>query len=214
MCHSNWGNKLKKLSTKLHLTQRWCFSTILPFSPRGLSLFIYSVTQSSMHLNHQSLHTWALRLRETVSPLTVIYIFWIPCYLIGFSIRPLSVCSPLLSLSQVLHADLATADAWQELACFERLCCWLRVELLIYGGQPEALLVSKVVASAFGPVALYEWCCAEVLQARTGRRQGLTSAFVSCCGVLQGQRWKEILTRQVRSRVEHLKMCFLCQQIQ
>lgn len=98
--------------------------------------------------------------------------------------------APLQSLLQVLHADLAAADARQELARFERLWCRITVERLKYGGQPEAVLVSKVVTCAFGPVTLDEWCCAEVLQAGARRWQGLTPAFISCGCMLWRQRWE------------------------
>lgn len=63
---------------------------------------------------------------------------------------------PVQSFSQVLHADLAPADARPKLTRFEGLRRWISVKRLIYGGQPEAVFVSKVVACAFGPIALYE----------------------------------------------------------
>ena len=70
--------------------------------------------------------------------------------------------------SQVLHADLAAADAVELLAGLEGLRGGLRLEGLVHGGQPEAVLVCKVMAGALGPVTLDERRCAEVLQAGAG----------------------------------------------
>lgn len=39
------------------------------------------------------------------------------------------------------------------------------MEGLVHRAEPEAVLVCKVVACAFGPVTLDERCCAEVLEA-------------------------------------------------
>lgn len=71
--------------------------------------------------------------------------------------------------SQVLHADLATADAGKQLARFQGLRGWFLLEGLVYGGHPEALLVGKVMTGALGTVTLDERRGAEVLQAGARR---------------------------------------------
>jgi len=47
------------------------------------------------------------------------------------------------------------------------------------------------MAVSFGAVALDERCGAEVFQAGTGTRQGLTAALGTCAGVLK--RWQRNL---------------------
>ena len=78
---------------------------------------------------------------------------------------------------QLLHADLAAADARPQAAGLERVR--LRADELLAGvdrRQPEAELVGEVVAGAPRAVALDERRRAEVLEARAGARQRLTAA--------------------------------------
>ena len=86
--------------------------------------------------------------------------------------------------SQVLHADLAAADAREQLAGLERLTSGRAVEVLLGGREPEAVLIGEVVARALGAVALDERRGAEVLQARARRHQRLATALASRCSVL------------------------------
>lgn len=108
------------------------------------------------------------------------------CVLIS---SPLGGCSsPFTSfLLQNLAADLATADFGAFLARLQGLLRRRVDELLtgVHSGEPEAVLIGKVVAGALGPVALDEGRGAEVLQAGAGRHQGLTSTFSAGCRVLQ-----------------------------
>lgn len=92
-----------------------------------------------------------------------------------------------LLLLQDLAADLAAADSGAFLARLHGLLRRRVDELLagVHSGEPEAVLVGKVVAGALGPVALDEWRGAEILQAGAGRHQGLTAAFSAGCRVLQ-----------------------------
>ena len=111
--------------------------------------------------------------------------------------------------SQVLHAQLAAADAAELLAGLQRLRVGLRLEGLVHRGQPEAVLGCKVMAGALGPVALDERRGAEVLQTGPGRGEGLAAAFIASRRVLgdgtkRGQRkaFSLLLVRQsvVRER--------------
>ena len=82
---------------------------------------------------------------------------------------------------------MAAADFGSLLASLQGLLR-RRIEKLlaeIHGGEPEAVLVSKVVAGALGPVALDERRRAEILQAGAGGHQGLTAALGAGCRVLQ-----------------------------
>lgn len=84
-------------------------------------------------------------------------------------------------LLQIFHADLAPSHPCPELARFQRFGDG-RVSKLIgrlHRGQPKAVLVGKVMACSSGTVALNERCGAEVLQAGSGRDQGLATAFGS-----------------------------------
>lgn len=92
-----------------------------------------------------------------------------------------------LLLLQNLAADLATADFGAFLARLQGLLRRRVDELLtgVHSGEPEAVLVGKVVAGALGPVALDEGCGAEILQAGAGRHQGLTATFSAGRRVLQ-----------------------------
>lgn len=71
---------------------------------------------------------------------------------------------------QVLHADLAAADASPELPGFQGLRGrgTDKLLLLLHRGQPEAVLVGKVVAAAPSAVALDEGRGSEILQAGAG----------------------------------------------
>lgn len=92
-----------------------------------------------------------------------------------------------LFLLQDLAADLAAADFGAFLASLQGLLS-RRVNKLLagfHGGEPEAVLVGEVVAGALGPVALDEWRRAEILQAGTGRHQGLTATLSAGCRVLK-----------------------------
>lgn len=82
--------------------------------------------------------------------------------------------------SQVLHADLASADTREQLSCLQGLRGRSLLEGLIDGGEPEALFVGKVVAGALGAITLDERRGSEVLQAGAGGRQGLASSLVTC----------------------------------
>lgn len=92
-----------------------------------------------------------------------------------------------LLLLQDLAADLATADFGAFLARLQGLLRRRVDELLarVHRGEPEAVLVGEVVASALGPVALDEWRGTEILQAGARRHQGLTATFSAGCRVLQ-----------------------------
>lgn len=91
-----------------------------------------------------------------------------------------------LFLLQDLAADLATADFGAFLASLQGLLRRRVDELLarVHSGEPEAVLVGEVVASALGSVALDEWRGAEILQAGARRDQGLTATFSASCRVL------------------------------
>lgn len=92
-----------------------------------------------------------------------------------------------LLLLQDLAADLAAADFGAFLARLQGLLRRRVDELLagVHSGEPEAVLVGKVVAGALGPVALDEGRGAEILQAGAGRHQGLTATFSAGGRVLQ-----------------------------
>jgi len=80
-------------------------------------------------------------------------------------------------LSQGLDADLAPGDTLAHVARLEGLL--LRRDKLfvaLNGGEPEAVLVGKVVAGAAGAVALDEGSGTEVLQAGARGGQGLAAA--------------------------------------
>lgn len=66
--------------------------------------------------------------------------------------------------SQILHAHLAAADVRADEASLERVSGWCALEVLLWDrGQPEAVLVSEVVAGTTAPVTLDKWRCTEVL---------------------------------------------------
>lgn len=92
-----------------------------------------------------------------------------------------------LLLLQDLAADLATADFGAFLARLQGLLRRRVDELLtgVHSGEPEAVLVGKVVAGALGPVALDEGRGPEILQAGAWRHQGLTATFSAGCRMLQ-----------------------------
>lgn len=81
---------------------------------------------------------------------------------------------------------MAAADSGALLASLQRLLGWREGKLIfwIHGCQPEAVFIGKVVAGAPGAVALDERSRPEVLQAGTGRHQGLTAALCTSCCVL------------------------------
>jgi len=91
--------------------------------------------------------------------------------------RPASSLWPPLSTADT---NLAPRYSRSQTAGFEGLGSWVR-ELVSFfdGGEPERVLVGEVVTRAAGAVALDERRRAEVLQARPGRRQRLTSALRS-----------------------------------
>lgn len=67
--------------------------------------------------------------------------------------------------SQILHAHLAAADVGADEAGLERVSGWCALEALLRDcGQPEAVLVSEVVAGTTAPVTLDKWRRPEVLQ--------------------------------------------------
>lgn len=92
-----------------------------------------------------------------------------------------------LLLLQDLAADLAAADFGALLASLQGLLVRRIDELLveIHGGEPEAVLVGKVVAGALGSVALDERRRTEILQAGARRHQGLTATLCAGGRVLQ-----------------------------
>lgn len=95
--------------------------------------------------------------------------------------------SHLLLLLQKLAAHLAAADFRALLATLQGFLIRRVQELLagLHSGEPEAVLVSKVVAGALGTVALDERCGAEILQAGARRHQGLTAALGASRRVLK-----------------------------
>lgn len=90
-------------------------------------------------------------------------------------------------LLQDLAADLAAADFRAFLASLQGLLHWWVDKLLVgvHGGEPKAVFIGEVVAGPLGAVALNEGRWAEVLQAGTGRHQGLTATLSAGCCVLQ-----------------------------
>lgn len=92
---------------------------------------------------------------------------------------------------QVLHAHLAAADASPELPRLESLGGRSadKLLLLLHRGQPEAILVGKVVARSPGTVALDEGSGSEILQAGTRGDEGLASALRPGRRVLE-PRWQ------------------------
>lgn len=86
--------------------------------------------------------------------------------------------------SQVLHADLAATDAWEELSGLERLGLGGTVEGLVNGCQPETVLVREVVTGTLSSITLDEGSGAEILQTRAWRHQRLTTSFISSCRML------------------------------
>lgn len=67
--------------------------------------------------------------------------------------------------SQVLHAHLAAADVRPDEPGLERVRRGRVLKALLGdGGEPEAVLIGKVVAGPTASVALDERCGAEVLQ--------------------------------------------------
>lgn len=74
--------------------------------------------------------------------------------------------------SQILHAHLAAADVGADEAGLERVSGWCALEVLLRNcGQPEAVLVSEVVAGPTAPVTLDKWRCTEVFQTAAWRHQ-------------------------------------------
>lgn len=74
--------------------------------------------------------------------------------------------------SQILHAHLAAADVRADEAGLESVSGWRALEVLLGDcGQPEAVLVSEVVAGTTAPVTLDKWRCPEVLQTAAWRHQ-------------------------------------------
>lgn len=74
--------------------------------------------------------------------------------------------------SQILHAHLAAADVGADEAGLERVSGWCALEVLLRNcGEPEAVLVSEVMAGPTAPVTLDKWCRTEVLQTAAWRHQ-------------------------------------------
>lgn len=118
--------------------------------------------------------------------------------------------------SQVLHADLAAADAREQLITLERLAARRAVELLLHGREPEAILVGEVVARALGAVALNEGRAAEVLKARARWHQKLAATLLARSRVLWGDGEEKRVTLTdahtsaygVRQHTGHAKSCY------
>jgi len=96
-------------------------------------------------------------------------------------------CSCFAFLLQVLHAHLAAADPRPKLSCFQSFRGRSTDKLLwlLNSGQPEAVLVCKVVACSPGTIAFNEGCSTEILQARTRWDKRLTSTLCTSCCVLK-----------------------------
>lgn len=94
--------------------------------------------------------------------------------------------SAFLSL-QVLHAHLAAADASPQLSRFQSLRGRSadKLLLLLHRGQPEAVLVGKVMARSPSSIALDERSSSEILQAGARRDKGLASSFCPRRSVLK-----------------------------
>lgn len=91
--------------------------------------------------------------------------------------------------SQVLHAHLAAADVRPDEPRLERVGGGRALEVLLGdGGEPEAVLVGKVVAGPTASIALDERRGTEVLQTAAWRHQRLATAFIACGCVLRGRR--------------------------
>lgn len=87
--------------------------------------------------------------------------------------------------SQVFHAHLAAADVRPDEPGLERVGRGRALEALLGdGGEPEAVLIGKVVAGPPASIALNERCGAEVLQTAARRHQRLAATFVTCGRVL------------------------------
>lgn len=83
------------------------------------------------------------------------------------------------STLQIFHTHLAAAHPGVELPSFQRLRNRLFPKLpsLLHRGQPEAVLVGKVVAGTTGAAALDERSGPKVLKAGAGGDQGLTTTL-------------------------------------
>lgn len=102
---------------------------------------------------------------------------------------------------QILHADLAPSHSCPELTRFQRFGDGRDSKLIgwLHRGQPKAVLVGKVMACSSGTVALNERCGTEVLQAGSGRDQGLATAFRS--RVLKESTSERMMVRRIVSIV-------------
>lgn len=88
---------------------------------------------------------------------------------------------------QVFHTHLAAANPGMELPSFQCFRHRFLPKLLplLHGGQPEAVLVGKVVAAASGTTALDERSGPEILKAGAWGNQGLASTLGPSGSVLK-----------------------------
>lgn len=63
---------------------------------------------------------------------------------------------------QIFHANLASADMRSNQASFQCICRRGALECLVNSCKPEAVFVSKIMASSTTTIAFNKWSCSEV----------------------------------------------------
>jgi len=112
---------------------------------------------------------WWARASKRMSRLTVRFS--------SFSARFPQLDARFLSL---FSTHLTSTDSLTYSSCFESLRNRpLELSIIVYGCQPKAEFVGKVMARSPCSIALNERRCPEVTEARSGTRQGLPSTFGS-----------------------------------